>query len=1383
MKKQILYVSTVLLCAVSTLHAQSDDPTLISITNLEQLNAIRYDLDGDGRPSSTGEADWKMVFNNPDAGIDDDDNTANPNSDTTGYELMINLNFEDANSYEAGSVNNDWVDPNGGTATEGWQPIGDETNSFVGIFEGNGYTISNLYINRELTNFVGLFGGMVSPGEMRNVGVVEGNVTGLIRAGCLLGGNLGIVENCYATGGEATAVADNNAKAGNLVGGNGGTIRDCYTTGNASTTGSVDTHAGGLVGYNSFSIIACYATGTVTGNGYAGGLVGENDGEIVACYATGTVTSQTLDAGGLVGDNNTGAIRACYATSTVTANNHAGGLVGYNKNSAGVFACYATGSSSSTSSGFGAGGLVGNNEGLIRACYATGAAIGSNYAGSLVGRNNNGIINACYATGEPETTETSGNIGGLVGNSAGGLITNSYFDVDNSPATQGVGDEPITSPPTYAKSTSEMQSPIMYDDNSDNTDGSSIYEAWNVNVDNIASIGVQDGSMPGDQEVDDPWSFGTDREYPALQVDFNGDGDPTVHEFGEQPQSAPIRIRDISPFFGPVNTEIKIAGIGFSMNVMEDSVSFDGGATYLVVDDFIDDTRTNISPSVDTLIVEVPSGAQTGTIRVKVLDGTPGESMQSFIVLVPNTLSVVNILPNFAPIGEDIKIVGASFSSTTAENEVSFDGGNNYVVADNFIDDARTGVAITIDTLVVEVPSDAQTGTIRVKVLDGTPVESTQEFEILPTIEKIEPEAAPIGEDIKIAGTSFSSTIIENRVSFDGGATYVVVDDFIEDVRTGVATTIDTLVVEVPSDAQAGTIRVRVMNGTPVESTQEFEVLPTIEDLVPEAAPPGENIKIAGTGFSSTAADNEVSFDGGNNYVVVNDFIEDVRTGVAITVDTLVVEVPSDAQAGTIRVRVMNGTPVESTQEFEILPTIEDIVPEAAPIGEDIKIAGTSFSSTTADNEVSFDGGATYVVVDDFIEDDRTGVATTIDTLVVEVPSDAQTGTIRVRVMNGTSAESAQEFEVLPTIEDIVPKVAYAGEDVKIAGTGLSSTAADNEVSFDGGNNYVVADDFIEDDRTGVAITVDTLVVEVPSDAQTGTIRVRVMNDGTPVESTQELEVLFPTIEDIVPEVAPIGEDVKIAGTGLSSTAADNEVSFDGGNNYVVADDFIEDDRTGVAITVDTLVVEVPSDAQTGTIRVKVLNSTPAESAQEFEVLPTIEDIVPEVAPVGEDIKIAGTGFSATARNDSVSFDGGATYVVANNFIDDVIDTLVVEVPSGAETGTIRVKVLNGTPAESAQEFTVEASMDDPIFSVPSLEGGLHVYPNPTSAKLHFTKLPTTDTHTYKLHSLLGQEMLSGVLRDNTIDVSSILEGQYILVLRSKGSGEVLCRTRLLIVK
>ena len=179
----------------------TDDDGLIEITNLEQLNAIRYDPDGNGTPASGSETEYAVAFSDHVTGM------GCPGV-CEGYELFDNhssqtdsdvysagdLDFDDTGSYASGDVNTAW------TGGSGWEPIGDAANPFTARFYGNGYGIRNLFINRPTTDNVGLFGSIGAGGSVAQFALKEVNVTGQDNVGGLAGQNDGDVRFTYVTG-------------------------------------------------------------------------------------------------------------------------------------------------------------------------------------------------------------------------------------------------------------------------------------------------------------------------------------------------------------------------------------------------------------------------------------------------------------------------------------------------------------------------------------------------------------------------------------------------------------------------------------------------------------------------------------------------------------------------------------------------------------------------------------------------------------------------------------------------------------------------------------------------------------------------------------------------------------------------------------------------------------------------------------------------------------------------------------------------------------------------------------------------------------------------------------------------------------------------------
>jgi hypothetical protein len=200
--------------------------------------------------------------------------------------------------------------------------------TFTGVFDGNDHKIINLNIDDggAGNSYLGLF-GQIYDGEVRNLGLEGGSVSGDSRVGCLVGFNChGSLSNCYSTGSVSGGFG--YGSVGGLVGwNNGGSISDCYSTGSVSGVSSGG--CGGLVGWNNGgSISDCYSTGDVIGPGDVGGLVGTGSGTINNCYSTGDVSGNTY-VGGLVGFN-VCTIRYCYSTGSVSGEYYVGGLVGIN---------------------------------------------------------------------------------------------------------------------------------------------------------------------------------------------------------------------------------------------------------------------------------------------------------------------------------------------------------------------------------------------------------------------------------------------------------------------------------------------------------------------------------------------------------------------------------------------------------------------------------------------------------------------------------------------------------------------------------------------------------------------------------------------------------------------------------------------------------------------------------------------------------------------------------------------------------------------------------------------------------------------------------------------------------------------------------------------
>jgi hypothetical protein len=223
---------------------------------------------------------------------------------------------------------------NGG---KGWEPIGgieiivpdplefELVDPFTGSFDGQGYEIRDLFIDRPDEDAVALFGS-VSGGAIENATLLDANITGNGGVGILVGANLGSVSSCCSSGSVGGYYG-----VGGLIGANFGNVSDSRSR---ATVIGVHDASGGLVGFNAGNLSQCYAIGNVSCNDHVGGLVGMNGedtyyGTVTDSYASGDVNGVSY-VGGLVGDNYDGTVSDSYASGRVTGENDVGGLVGRN---------------------------------------------------------------------------------------------------------------------------------------------------------------------------------------------------------------------------------------------------------------------------------------------------------------------------------------------------------------------------------------------------------------------------------------------------------------------------------------------------------------------------------------------------------------------------------------------------------------------------------------------------------------------------------------------------------------------------------------------------------------------------------------------------------------------------------------------------------------------------------------------------------------------------------------------------------------------------------------------------------------------------------------------------------------------------------------------
>lgn len=157
-----------------------------------------------------------------------------------------------------------------------FKSIGNPDTKFTGVFDGNGYEISNFKVSEINVICQGFF-GVTNGATIKNLGLSNCSIISLTTPNCCAGGIVALAENT--------------------------TILNCYSNARVSANGSNFIYAGGIVGYSSNTTISnCYSSNYITANSldsryekyvYAGGIVGysEENTQVTQCFSLGPISA------------------------------------------------------------------------------------------------------------------------------------------------------------------------------------------------------------------------------------------------------------------------------------------------------------------------------------------------------------------------------------------------------------------------------------------------------------------------------------------------------------------------------------------------------------------------------------------------------------------------------------------------------------------------------------------------------------------------------------------------------------------------------------------------------------------------------------------------------------------------------------------------------------------------------------------------------------------------------------------------------------------------------------------------------------------------------------------------------------------------------------
>ena len=251
------------------------------------------------------------------------------------------------------TINSNVLDKNGELNGDGsdfipWTPIGDDSKPYTGTFDGAGFSICGVVVERT-ESMVGFFRSIGENGVVKNLtladgyirqgdsniggicGVNDGTITGCTNSSSVVGYSLQIGGICGYNGGlisecvnEGVIRSEGAFCIGGICGGNSeGTVERCINNGAVISTGTYMENTGGICGHlfsGSSSIENCRNSGPVSAtfnNASVGGICGDNASGIAHCSNDGLVSGSGEQAlvGGICGSND-GRLTDSYCLDT-----------------------------------------------------------------------------------------------------------------------------------------------------------------------------------------------------------------------------------------------------------------------------------------------------------------------------------------------------------------------------------------------------------------------------------------------------------------------------------------------------------------------------------------------------------------------------------------------------------------------------------------------------------------------------------------------------------------------------------------------------------------------------------------------------------------------------------------------------------------------------------------------------------------------------------------------------------------------------------------------------------------------------------------------------------------------------------------------------------
>lgn len=735
-------------------------------------------------------------------------------------------------------------------------------------------------------------------------------------------------------------------------------------------------------------------------------------------------------------------------------------------------------------------------------------------------------------------------------------------------------------------------------------------------------------------------------------------------------------------------TTMTINGFGFGTTPGNNTVTFNNGAV---------GTVTAATATALTVTFSTNPGAGALTASVSVNSFSSGAAVQVASVRPTVTQTTTEILAS----ANTVTITGNGFSTTPAENTVALSNGA-----------IGTVTAATATSLTVTFSKKPWAGSLTAIVTTRgvASAAAVQVASVRPVVTASETNLALNGNTLVINGVGFDPVRTNNTVSFVGGpigTVSVATPTQLTITLTTRPMAVGVLNASVTTNSRSSGTAVKVAN------VVSNATAPTVTASTANLAANASTITIAGTNFSTTPEENVVTFSNGA-----------IGTVTAATATSLTVTFSTNPRAGNLTAVVaVNGvTSGSAVQVASVIPVVTSATTAQGAASNALTINGFGFDTIAANNTVRLSNGAVARVT--------SATATSLTLILTTRPTSVGSLTAIVTTNSRTSGAAVQVATIVPTVNPSTTAQSITANTVVINGIGFSSVAANNSVTFNNGAVGTVTG------ATTTSLTVTFSTKPTVAGNLTASVTTNSQNSGTAVQ----VAVVRPVVTQSATNMALGTTTMTINGTGFSTTAGDNTVVFSNGAVGTVT----AATATSLSISFST----VPSAGRlTAVVSTNGVSSgTPVQVAT---LAPTVTSSTANLAANAATITINGTGFSATAANNTVSFNNGAVGTVTAATTTSLIVTFSTRpISAGSLTAIVTSGgVISGSAVQVATVIPVVTSRTNGIsitangivingFGFSSATGGNTVVFNngavgtvtaatPTSLTVNFSTKPT----------------------------------------------------------